>query len=437
MNIKQFLRSGLLIGLASITGMAQAVIVDHTMIGTWNLAPGSGNPTVAGGPDMATGQKFVIKVQYDTAVSVTRDVLTGSFTDSGQDMTVIELTGGNNTLDIFVPMEGFDSGSPFIYTQDQDTHFPAFIAEPTVNFLLGSDLSDTNNIIGLEYEGDFVTGSGFNIIEMFNTAAGAATPINQIGQVLNCGDASCAGSSIAITQQNSLTAAVGVVVTNDSVTFDSSMAAQTTGNDLGAGRSDGEDFLGSTWDVSGTTQPDGINIAVELVNAGLTSTIDTTTWNVTVDEQMTDLSGTGEVLVSYANTAPSSTLSATANPTGYDFAYTSDDVDLAINTIIAGFEQVVYSVFVDSIATSLFDDLIASGLLSLSNAELLAAFGVGSHLLEVIITDLAGATNTSSATFDVEDVISPIPVPPAFGLMLIALGFLGATGFRRRVGNVA
>ena len=220
------------------------------------------------------------------------------------------------------------------------------------------------------------------------------------------------------------------------------MAAQTTnvtatGNDLGAGRSDGEDFLGSTWDVSGTTQPDGINIAVELVNAGLTSTIDTTTWNATVDEQMTDFSGTGEVLVSYANTAPSSTLSATANPTGYDFAYTSDDVDLAVNAILAGFEQVVYSVFVDSIATSLFDDLIASGLLSLSNAELLAAFGVGSHLLEVIITDLAGATNTSSATFDVEDVISPIPVPPAFGLMLIALGFLGATGFRRRVGNVA
>jgi hypothetical protein len=37
----------------------------------------------------------------------------------------------------------------------------------------------------------------------------------------------------------------------------------------------------------------------------------------------------------------------------------------------------------------------------------------------------------SSADFNLDD-IPPIPIPPAFALMLTALAFLGVTGFRRR-----
>ena len=161
-------------------------------VGTWNLAPGAGNPTGVGGPGMATGQHFVVKISYDDTSPVsTRNVLTELFTDSGQDMSVIELTGGSNTIGIFVPMAGLDWGAPFIYGQNEANHFPTFSAEPTVNFALGSNVSDPSNIIGVEFEGDFVAGANFNIIEMFNTAADSVAPINEVGQILNCGDLNC------------------------------------------------------------------------------------------------------------------------------------------------------------------------------------------------------------------------------------------------------
>ncbi len=96
---------------------AGAVIRDATFVGTWNLTPGIGNPVDTGGPGMSRGQKFTIKVSYDdTSTVLTSDVLTESFTDSGQDMSVIELTGGSNTIEISIPMAGFD-GETRSYTR--------------------------------------------------------------------------------------------------------------------------------------------------------------------------------------------------------------------------------------------------------------------------------------------------------------------------------
>jgi hypothetical protein len=433
MNIKQYLRSSALIALVSFSGMTQATVINVIKIGTWSTAPGA---------DLAPTQKYVVKIKYDDTSTVdTRDVLTGGFADSGQDMSVIELTGGTNTLDIFVPMEGLDTSTPFIYTQNDSNHFDLGFGtpEPTLNFVAGSDVTDTANIIGIEFEGDFAPdfASNQNIIELFNTTPGAATPINQVGQILNCADDFCVSSSIAASGTNTLVDAVDVTVNDGAVTYDATMLVQTTtlavqSNELGAGRSDGETFLDADWTESGgaltgNLEADGANIEVGIANSGLATTTSTTTWDLTLTEQMTELSDTAEVLVNYTNDAPSSTLSATANASGYDFTYTFDDLDLAVAAIIAGFEVLTYDVLYDGVVSTLFDDLIANGMLSLTAA----ALGFGSHTLAITVTDLAGASHMSDIAFDVAGV-SPVPIPSAFFLMLTALGFLGATRFKKQ-----
>ena len=426
MTLRSTLQSALLFSLLSFCAAAQAISI--TWIGTWD-STGIGNPTGSGGPGIAAGQKYVVKIEYDPTSSVNTgvDILDASFNPSGQTMDTIDLTGGSNTIDIFVPMTGLDGSTPYIYTQDETTHFPAFIPVPTLNFTAGSDRNNVANIIGVEFEGDFAAGAGNNIIELFNTTAGAATPIEQVGQVLNF------GTGIATTDTNGLVDAVDVVAGNGAVTYSAGALTQTSNvnvlqsNDLGAGRSDGEDFLdsNSSWSVSGTDDPDGLNIAVAIQNSGLTSTVDATSWSATITEEMTGKSDVATVLVDYTNTAPTSVLTATAAADGYDFAFSFDDVDLVVNGLIADFEQLTFEVFVDGAATTLFTDLLFNGTQSLSNLALFNAFGDGLHVLQIITTDLAGASASSLARFAVGEEIPPIPVPPAFALFLTAIALFG------------
>ena len=445
MTIIRFSQTWLLVALLCFGSTPHAGLVNITKIGTWQ-ASGSGNDTAAptNGPGMATGQKFVVKIQYDDASTVnTRFVPTGTVGVTTQEMSSITLDGGSNILDIFVPMEGFDGNNgmdPFIYTQNQDDHFSTGtnVAQPTVNFMLGSDVSNASNVIGIEFEGDFVTGANFNVVQLFNAAADNDAPIEEIGRVFNCIDANCnlPSTSPAMTAVDSLTDAAAIAVFDSSVTYSAAGSTQTTNltvqsNDLGANRTDGETFLDSSWDVTGTTQPNGVDIAVQIANSGLTKTTDIVNWGVEVTELMTDLSDTAEVIVDYANSAPSSTLSATATATGYDFVYTTADNDLAINALITGFEILTSMASVNGSATDLFDDLIANGTLSLSNSVLFTAFGAGTHTLDILVKDLAQAQFNSLVSFDVNDVIPPVPVPPAFILMLTALGLLRLLAHRR------
>lgn len=286
-----------------MSSTAFGVPIDVIFIGTWNLAPGSGNATAQGGPGMSTGQRFVVRVSYDTASTVSTGVpvLTGGFTDSGNRMSTVNLAAPGNSLDIFVPMEGLDAGSPFIYIQNETTHFPAYIPNPTLNFIDGSDISDPANIIGLEFEGDFVTGANFNFIEIFNTSPGpAGAPINLIGQILNCSDAVCSGSSIAIRSSNAMANAVDVVAEagpdrlyTDAMPSATTVSAVSQSNDLGAARSDGEDFIDATWQESGVQlvgTPSGNDITVSLANSGLDGATDTTSWQLVLSEQMSGVS---------------------------------------------------------------------------------------------------------------------------------------------------
>lgn len=437
-RLRPLVVAGLLCGTV-LSGGAGAATIALTKVGTWD-STGSGNSTGVGGPGLAAGQRFVVKVSYDDASATTAgvDILNAFFAPSGQTMTTINLNDAGNSLDIFVPMEGLDAGSPFIYAQDETTHFPAFIPKPVLNFVDGSSIADPGNIIGLEYEGDYVGGGGFNIIEMFNSAAGSSpAPVAFTAQILNCGNVSCTSSSIAASKAGALADAVPVVIGDGSATFDATTLMQTTAltvqsNDLGAARSDGESFLNADWTesgspLSGVIQADGANIAVDLVNAGLANTISTATWDVTLTEDMTGFSDTGEVIVDYANAAPTSSLTATANATGYDFNYNAMDADLDINLLLANFEQLTIGALVDSVATSVFDDLINNGLQSLTSAQLFGAFGAGNHLLEITATDLAGEQSLASVNFLIDPLVQPpgnVPVPATWLLVLAGLGWL-------------
>jgi hypothetical protein len=434
-GIKTLIRKTGLLGL--MLAMAQpafAAIHDVTYVASWDSV-GSGNAVAVGGPGLSVGQKFVIRISYND-ISTTIDdvdVLDAFFSPSGNLMRTIDLTEGSNSLDIFVPMEGLDSGGPFIYHQDETDHFPIFIPAPTLNFANGSSISLTSNIIGLEYEGDFVPGGVFNIIESFNTSPPQPDPpdpndINMVSQILNCGDVTCATSpGIASNDTNldnvnngsGFAIAVALVVDAGTVVYNAGALTQTTAsiitqsNDLGALRSDGEDFIDAVWVPTGT--PTGNDIMVDIINSGLTMTTSVTTWDVTMTEQMTLMSDMDSAMVSYLNAVPTGSASATAVPGGTDFTLMYDDDDLVVNALIPGFEMLTVTALVDgSIPSTLFfAELISTGTQSSTNAALEAAFGTGAHTVVFLVTDKAGASVSPSADFEVvlavcgNDIVEP------------------------------
>jgi len=402
------------------TGLASAAIInDVTYVGTWDSV-GSGNPLVDGGPGMSPGQRYVVRFSYDLSSTVTQgvDVLTSAFVPSGVTMSTINLNDAGNSLDIFVPMEGLDAGSPLIYSQNEGTHFPQFIPNPTLNFVNGSDISDVGNIIGLEFEGDFA-GAGNNLIELFNTAPPGG-PTNMVAQILNL------GTGIAASDTNGLVTAVELmvdagpdIVYNAATLTKTATALVSQSNDLGAARGDGEDFVDFSWSPAGIVTGD--SIAVAIADSGLTNTTDTSSWTASAIEQMTGKADSDTLGVSYANAIPTVNASATANATGFDFTFSADDVDLAVNALIGGFELLNLTALVDGAidATAFFASLFNSGTEAYSNAELFTAFGAGPHSVLFSVVDLAGALGTTSASFDTD--AQPVPEPSVILLMLTSL----------------
>jgi hypothetical protein len=393
-----------------------AAQINVIYIGTWD-STGSGNSTGSGGPGLSTGQKYVINISYDDTSTTTNsvDVLDGFFSPSGNTMSTIDLNAAGNSLDIFVPMEGLDAGSPFIYTQNETNHLNFFVPNPTLNFTDGSSISDPNNIIGLEFEGDFFAGAGFNVIELFNTApSGGST--NMVSQILNCGDAGCFSSSIASTDTNGLQTAVGLVVdAGPNVVYNAASLTQGTSsailqsNDLGAGRSDGEDFIDASWSQTGAAT--GNDIDVGIANSGLSNTTDTTTWTVDMTEQMTGMTSSDSLNVSYNNAGPTAEAGGTiqfsaanaltgANTSGAEVS----DADLAVNGVIANFEQVSYTSDADgnalaggsingSTVTNNIDQLIAIADSGLTTTTSTSTFNVA-------VMDFAGASASDSAVIE-------------------------------------
>jgi hypothetical protein len=233
-------------------------------------------------------------------------------------------------------------------------------------------------------------------------------------------------------------------------------------NDLGAGRSDKEDFLTHGWTLTGSVEggaanaplvgadvdaqrplilpsenpfvlqppPNGtravekVNKLVGIVDSGLTTTTDVATWQVAVSEDLTGFDGgTDIVLVTYDNSDVMIN-SAIATPVGDDLQFDLDvgDDDFAINALgLADFELHTYTLLLDGTIFTGLSDLLTTGSEFVTLAEAISLFGAGAHALEIRVAD---RVRSVAGTF-VSDTLSFVVVPePGTGLLLL-LGLLG------------
>ena len=213
-------------------------------------------------------------------------------------------------------------------------------------------------------------------------------------------------------------------------------------NDLGAGRSDGEDFLAYSWTVDGqvvagnesgtrldrsveTGSPGGkafvnadvdrtvddVNITRTLAQSGLKNTTDTVDFTVAVTESITGLSDTDTVQASYANAGPAATAGAGIEFDASNFTAavqaegTADDPDLAANAEVAGFETLTAHMEINGVPVTAGQNLgsPAAGPIAVSQGITLAdAFDggltmtTGTATVDLIVTDFAGESASAS-----------------------------------------
>jgi len=98
-----------------------ATPIDLTLIGIWSENPGTAAP--GSGTGLEKGQKFVVNVTYDPDVTPITETTVDGFTYYTVDLAAgaAPPTGGGlvsngNSLDVLIPLEGMDAGSPFIYS---------------------------------------------------------------------------------------------------------------------------------------------------------------------------------------------------------------------------------------------------------------------------------------------------------------------------------
>ena len=466
---------------------AYATPVDLTVIGIWSENSGSGLP--ASGTDLAKGQKFVVKVSYDDATPLTETIVDG-FTYYTVDLasgaaapTGGGLTPNGSSLDVFVPLEGLDTVSPFVYSESELSHrdnfgdpFPSPV--PQLHF---SDAAGTD-LLGFKLETFDASSPAPYFLQMQTEVAtidpGGGAPLVPAATGVAQMRTGAPGFEIIIRSLDAFVDSVPVQAeAGDDLSFSAIDLTRTTDggtfrnvdgtwrdNDLGAGRTDKEDFLAHDWTLAGSVEggasntalvgadvdadrpvvlpsespfvlqppPGGtravenVNKRVDLVNSGLTTTTDVATWQVAVSEDLTGFSGGTDVTeVSYINSDVAIN-AAMATPVGDDLQITLDveDADFAINALgLADFELLTYTLLLDGGAFVGLSELLTTGSQFLTLAQAAAAFGGGMHSLEIRVADrvrtVAGTYLTTTLNFTV------VPEPGTGVLMLIGLAGLG------------
>jgi hypothetical protein len=262
-----------------------------------------------------------------------------------------------------------------------------------------------------------------------------------------------------------ITETVGTIVPGTLRTSPSAIDNPTrqADNDLGAARTDKEDFLTFDWtlDVGGLNTPasgnmdgtrlnrivetlsvgspstqqhgsrfsldglrtvENVNIAVPIENSGLQNAIDTTTIRADVIEAMTGFSDDDTLTVSYNNVNPtlSSASGMTLPDNSIDFNAVFDDLDLIVNPLIPGFESVTLEFLY-------MGSPFLTGPSNIDLASLLSTFGgLGTYSVDARATDLAGAKATLAFN------ITIVPEPAALALVIIGTIASGALVRPRR-----
>jgi hypothetical protein len=492
-------------------------------------ADGTPNPTNDPGL-ISRGGKYVVQVSFDTDdISMVDASTRFNQTRDFYSVSLGDAPGGTNTYQLSIPSQGFAA----ILTQTGQDHFnigPSYAPTAEIHFFssCSSGGACDDAFRGFEFESNFIRNNspttphpaGDVIFEQYDpdAALSDATVTHNVvnvldgnfnGLELNGGhfDVLSESSSAAGGQQNPgvfFEQAVDVVaeagasplffdathltVTTDggteqvTDTVDPIVAGQLRSapsaiddptrqadNDLGAARTDGEDFLNYEWTVDGATVSgnldgtrlnrvvvgettadpsprhfanDGtrtvndVNIAVGIVESGLTNTLDTTTFQVAVTEDITGFTDTDTVTVGYSNTLPS-IVNASATAQGDDilFELSIDDPDLAVNALIPDFEILDVSLLLDGNPFAGLTDLLMNGSELVDHATLLADFGAGAHELLVLATDRfldqLGGPVTARIDFTVNPGTVPATVPEPATLVLFAVGLAGTVALLR------
>jgi hypothetical protein len=457
------------VGLSEVRFIEDSAYVVDTKVGTWSTNPGSGH--ASSGTDLQRGGKFVVEAAYDILVTPV-----GAENFGGFPFFSVDLAGGaappnggglvsnGNTLDVLIPFEGFDVGTPFIYAQTEFDHgdypgdpFPSVV--PQIHF---NDAGATD-FLGFKLE-SFDFGPGGNFVQLATEVAsqgGVPTP-STVVDIINGTFQTVIRSVNSISDARAVEAEAGPAliysVGLQAVETDGGTLRNLDGswqdNDLGAVRSDKEDFLTHTWQLLGSVQGgatlgsllgtdldalrpnvivslppvgtravENVNKSVDLVDSGIQTTTDVATWQVAVEEDLTGLGGTDVLEVSYANSNPTVDIDAIAQVGSVLFTYIMSDLDLAIP--IANFELLNLTILVDGAPNSDFDPLALNGNQVMSDSEIVTLFGIGPHTLEFRLADRTLESQTSF----VSDTAIFVPEPGTCASLVA--GFLALGAMRR------
>jgi len=433
---------------------ASATPIDLTLIGIWSENPGSAAP--GSGTGLEKGQKFVVNVTYDPAVTPITETTVDGFIYYTVDLAggAALPTGGGlipngNSLDVLIPLEGMDVGSPFIYGQNELSHrdhlgdpFPSPVTQLHFRDPAGTDL------LGFKLE-TYDAGIPGNFLQMQTEVAnidpGGGDPLVPTGTgvaQMRTGSFDMIIRSLnAIVDSVPVQAEAGAALSysadkEDFLTHDWTLTGSVEGGATNA------PLVGADVDAqrplilpsenpfvlqpppNGTRAAENVNKMVGIINSGLTTTTDVAAWQVAVSEDLTGFDGgTDIVLVSYDNTDVIIN-AAMATPVGDDLQFDLDvgDDDFAINALgLTDFEVVTYAMLLDGTSFTGLSELLATGSQFVTVAEAIALFGVGTHSLEIRAAD---RVRTVAGTF-VSDTLTFEVVPePGTGILLL-LGLLG------------